>query len=212
MFSKKELKDAKAESEKRRIDFYIPGEGDYENVVFWPISQDDLTPRKLLPEWASWKFPVKVKGKIGDDKALEPYRPWRRRAKEKIYEKLKVVPEQVAVHKGVEKELEEVPQPPMYFFDGVPNFSEVPLFSANLNFGQVETERGWWGELIPAISQTGVNILEAEKSRYESQIRAYQEAIKKREEPTKPVANSKTFIYLLLGGGVLYLLLKRKEA
>jgi hypothetical protein len=195
---------------KNSKDFYAPGEAlSYRNPIFTPIPEEQLTLGKLLPEWVSaeWSAPKGVNGDIGDGKEISPYRPWRRKAKEVIFERLKMIPEQMQFQTG-RRLPEEIPQPPTIFLDGVPNFSEVPLFAGNTSFGQVETERGDWGQLISSLTQTAVGILESEKKRYQAQIQAQQAALK---PPEVPKTESKFLTYLLIGGGIFLALRYMKK-
>jgi len=204
-------------SEEEIKDFYMPGESpildDY-SVIFEEIPQEQMFSPKLLPEWAyaQWAIPQKVNGEIGDGAEISPYRPWRRRAKQAIYEKLKMQPEQSPVYltTETEKEVSEMPQPPTVFLDGVPNFDEIPPFLGNTSFGQVETERGIWGELISALEKAGTSILEAEKKKYEAQLKAYQATVAPTVKQPTEVSLNKLLPYLLIGGAV-YLLLKKDK-
>lgn len=194
--------------------FYIPGEAEsYESHIYEEIPEEHLVSKKLLPEWAhaEWNIPDRVSGEIGDGNEISPFRPWRRRVKREIYDRLKILPEQTQ-SQYMEREFPEGPQPPTIFFDGVPNFSEVPAFLPNTSFGQIETERGEWGQLISTFSQAATGILESERRRYEAQKQAYQATVAPTRVTTgiRETFSDKTLVYLLIGIGA-FLLLKHTE-
>jgi len=200
-------------------DFYVPGETyilDDSSVVFEEMPEEYLMSKKLLPEWAyaEWNLPKAVNGEIGDGAEISPYRPWRRRAKQVIFEKLKMMPEQSQIYlkPGESEEVSEMPQPPTTFLDGVPNFEEVPQFLGNFSFGQVSSERGIWGELVSALTTAGMQILEAEKKKYEAEIEAYKKTVTPTQAPKAAgeTTMSKILPFALIGG-ILYLVLKSQK-
>ncbi|MCL6542054.1 MAG: hypothetical protein K6T87_15975 [Roseiflexus sp.] len=182
-------------------DFYAPGEAfSYKSRIFNLIPEEHLAPGKLKPEWISkkWFIPKRVKGTIGDGRELSPYRPWRRIAKSVIFDRLKIMPEQISAHMS-RKIPSDIPQPPTAFLDGVPNFSEIPAFAGNLSFGEVEDQRGEWGQLISALTETGVKLLEREKARYEAMIQRDEATLIPQKEKS---AISEWIPYVLISLGV----------
>lgn len=169
-------------------------------------------PEQKIIYSSDWKYPKRVRGIPGT--ALQRYRPWdslRRAGKERTFNKLQIIPEELPSYKITNPETYSMPQFPLYFFDGVPSFEEVPFGLGNLqgqDFGQ-GPDYGDWGNLISSLSKAGVQYLGMEEAKYQAQIKGASIL------PTKPLipgTSSNFLIYALVGGGLLYLLLKGKKS
>lgn len=191
--------------EKVREDLYIPGALYPGNVILSDEPEGQAPPTVYN---RPWNYPKRVTGVPGTE--LIPYKPWMRRAsKEKIYAKLRLIPEEQQLYKETNPESYDMPQFPLYFMDGVPSFDEVPFGFGNFfhqDLGQ-GPESGDWGNLISSLTSAGTSFLEAERQKYLAQIPSQAAVV------PKPLiqGTSSNFLLYAIGGGLLYFLFMRKK-
>ncbi len=193
--------------EKVNQDLYIPGTIYPGNVI---LSDE---PEGKAPEIVynkPWNYPKRVTGVPGTN--LAPYKPWMRRAsKERIYSKLRLIPEEQQLYRETNPESYDMPQLPLYFMDGVPSFEEVPFGFGNFfhqDLGQ-GPDTGDWGNLISSLAQAGTSFLETERQTYLAQVKASQPAVVPTTSLTAGLSSN--FLIYAIGGGLLYFLFMRKK-
>ncbi len=196
---------------KTNEDLYIPGEL-YPGNVILSEEAEGMAPEPGIVYNKKWNYPKRVTGILGSE--LAPYKPWnkslRRISKERIYSKLKLIPEEYQLYKETNPESYDMPQYPLYFMDGVPSFEEIPFGFGNFfhqDFGQ-GPDSGDWGNLISSLSQAGTSYLESERQKYLSQVKASQAALVPK---TIIPGTSSNFLLYAAVGGLLYFLFIRKK-
>lgn len=198
--------------EKINQDLYIPGTLYPGNVI---LSEEigGEAPEPGIVYNKRWNYPKRVTGVPGSE--LISYKPWnkslRRVSKERIYSKLKLIPEEYQLYKETNPEAYDMPQYPLYFMDGVPSFEEIPFGFGNFfhqDFGQ-GPDYGDWGNLVSSLSQAGVSYLESERQKYLAPVKASQASLI--STPLIPGTSSNFLLYAVIGGGLLYFLFMRKQ-
>jgi len=204
------------ESREEQFDLYYPGRIDRFFPLFNPFSEGEMEDFVSAKNWTEyskgWKIPKRVKGIPGDTlaryKTGESFRRW---GKERVGRRLKLLPSpQNEVQPDYFNQLIEMPVPPIVFLDGVPSYGEIPFGTRRAAFGQAEPERGEWGELISAITESGKMVLGLETAKYQARI-AETQAKQVEAGLSWTDRYSKYLPYLLVGVGGIILLSKKRR-
>jgi hypothetical protein len=193
--------------------------------AYWPFSPMLPTPIEESEShqvpWITyapeWRKPTKVAGIVGD--YLPKFRTGtslRKESKESILKSLKLIPSAHIYGSNLPalyKETRDIPQPPLYFVDGVPSYGEVGFGQTSDTSVAPYAGTGWWGQLESTLTKLSESYFSLKEAKYQAEIKAAQAAMMPKVTlPTIiPAGYEKYVPYALAGGGLLLLLMLRRK-
>ncbi len=191
---------------KAEEDIYLPGEMIPEDGYLSVVNEPG-GPRMMFD--SPWEKPKSTRGIPGT--RLDRFKTGislRRGAKMEIFRKLDIIPSSHIPNGPNYSSVDELPSGPTYFVDGVPNYDEVGFGQGDLvSDVQQGPTRNWWGGLETAIVDLSNLYFRTQSAPYEAQIKTSEAQIKASVIP--PQSTITKYIPYLIGGGVLFLLLKK---